>query len=178
MFGSCAIVVASLLTGCSTGALPGGSPAEPGGTAAPSQPAGKAAAPPVDDLTAVPKDCPKASEVSALAGFPVADPSPTNSSAGLACTYADAQLVNDMQINFHSAPPGTTAATVKAELESGSSGEDNITPISRFGQAAYTASPAGGGSVILVWNKGVEFSVVDAKDLDSVERVALGILAG
>ncbi|HEY5230671.1 MAG TPA: hypothetical protein VIJ11_07255 [Galbitalea sp.] len=167
---SCAVVAAGLLSGCSAGALPGA----PGAS---SKPAAQSPQP-SDDLVAVPTDCPKASEVSALIGFAVPDPSATHGSQSLECTYAGASATNAAQINFHSAPGGTTAASVKAELESGASAGDIVTPISGFGEAAFTAQPAGGGAVILVWNKGVEFSVVDGHDLDGVERVALGILAG
>jgi hypothetical protein len=174
---SFAIVVAGALTGCSAGTLPGGSPAVPGGTVAPTQPAAKGA-PPADDLTAVPKDCPKASEVSALIGFTVPDPIDNRDAQGLACTYAGSSATNDVEINFESAPSGTTAASVKAELESGSDGNDSIAPLSGFGQAAFTTMPSGGGAGVLVWNKGVKFSVVDGRDLEGVERVALGVLAG
>jgi hypothetical protein len=167
---SLSIVATGALTGCAAAALPGSSPAA-------SQPAAKAGQS-SDDLVAVPKNCPKASEVSALLGFTVPDPSATRATGGLACTYAGTTVTNAAEINFHSAPSGTTAASVKAELESGASAGDVVTPISGFGEAAFVAQPAGGGAAILVWNKGVEFSVVDGQDLDGVERVALGLLAG
>ena len=46
------------------------------------------------------------------------------------------------------------------------------------GTTAFRVTPREGGAGLLVWNKGVEFSVVDAKDVDDLRRVALGILAG
>ena len=174
---SCALIVGGSLTGCSAGALPGGTPGGSGATAGSSKPAG-GAAPTANDLVAVPKDCPKASEVSALFGFTVPEAEATRVTGGLACAYAGTSGSHAAEINFHAAPSGTTAATVKAELESGASAGDVVAPVSGFGEAAFTAQPAGGGAVILVWNKGVEFSVVDGQDLESVERVALGILAG
>jgi hypothetical protein len=169
-------IAAVSLTGCTAGALPGGVAAAPGNTTAPTQPADKV--PAADDLTAVPAECPKASEVSALVGFTLPDPIDNRDAKGLACTYGGVSASNAMEINFEKAPAGTTAASVKAELASGSSGNDHILPLSGFGQAAFTTMPAGGGAGVLVWNKGVEFSVVDGHDLDGVERVALGILAG
>jgi hypothetical protein len=176
VFGSVAIVAVAALTGCSATSLPGGSAqaaSQPGASASPT----KAAVPPEDDLTAVPKDCPKASEVSALVGFTVPDPDRVRSSAGLACTYAGADPTHDMEINFHSAPSGTTAATVRAELASGNSEGAVISPVSGLGDAAFSGVLPQGGAALLVWNKGVEFSVVDVVDLDGLRRVALGILS-
>jgi hypothetical protein len=173
LLAACATVAGAMLTGCSAGALPGGSTAAPGTTVAPTRPAASSV-PPEDDLTAVPAHCPKASEVSPLAGFTVPDPSEHRSAAGLACTYASSNVANDMQINFHAAASGTTAATVKAEIESGGG---PATAVSGLGDAAFSVSPSAGGAGLLVWNKGVEFSIVDAKDVDGLRRVALGILA-
>ena len=173
----CALVGAGALTGCSAGALPGGSTAAPGSTSAPTRPAQKAA-PVGDDLIAVPKDCPRASDISALLGFTVPDPIQNSDSTGLACTYAGTSATDVVEINFEPAPTGTTAASVKAELESGSTGgDDNIAPVSGLGDAAFSTAPAAGGVGLLVWNKGVEFSVVDAHDLDGLRRVALGVLS-
>jgi hypothetical protein len=174
---SCVIVGTGALTGCSAVAIPGGSAAVPGSTASPTKPAGSAA-PAGDDLIAVPQDCPKASEVSALLGFTVPDPSAQRSSQGLACTYAGTSATNVIQINFHSAPSGTTAAGVKAELESGNSQGAVIAPIPGLGDAAFSGVLPNGGVALLVWNKGVEFSLADAHDVDGLRRVALGILAG
>jgi hypothetical protein len=174
---ACVIISAGALTGCSAGGLPGGSTAAPATAAAPTKPTGNVA-PAGDDLIAVPKDCPKASDVSALLGFTVPDPSAQRSSQGLACTYAGTSATNVIQINFHNAPSGTTAASVKAELESGNSQGAVIAPVSGLGDAAFSGVIPTGGVALLVWNKGVEFSLADAHDVDGLRRVALGILAG
>ncbi|HEY1530614.1 MAG TPA: hypothetical protein VGF80_07350 [Galbitalea sp.] len=172
---SCIAVLSGLLTGCSAGALPVGSARGPGATSAPTKP--PASAPPdSDDLTAVPQKCPSAAEVAALVGFAVPDPQATSSGAGLACTYASSDVAHDMQINFHPTPSGTTAETVKAEL-AGSGGAAPVSPVAGLGDAAFSASPPEGGAALLVWNKGVEFSIVDAQDVDGLRRVALGILS-
>jgi hypothetical protein len=174
---SCVLVGAGTLTGCSAAALPAGSTAAPGSSSAPTNPAGNAA-PAGDDLVAVPKDCPKASEVSALLGFTVPDPIVNSDSTGLACSYAGTSATNVVEINFKPAPAGTTAASVKAEFVAQNSEGAVIAPVSGLGEAAYSGTIPTGGAALLVWNKGVEFSVVDAHDLDGLRRVALGILAG
>jgi hypothetical protein len=174
---SCALVGAGALTACSTGALPGGSAAAPGSASAPTKPAQNAAAV-GDDLIAVPKDCPKGSEVSALVGFTVPDASEGRSSQGLACSYVGTSTANIVEINFYSTRPGTTAASVKAELDAQNSEGAIIAPVPGLGDAAYSGTIPTGGVALLVWNKGVEFSVVDAHDVDGLRRLALGILAG
>ena len=173
----CALVGAGALTGCSAGALPGGSTAAPGGTTAPTRSAQKAA-PVGDDLIAVPKDCPKGAEVSSLIGFTVPDASEGRSSQGLACSYVGTSTANIVEINFYSTRPATTAASVKAELDAQNSKGAIIAPVAGLGDAAYSGTIPTGGVALLVWNKGVEFSVVDAHDVDGLRRVALGILAG
>jgi hypothetical protein len=145
-------------------------------TPAPTKPASKGA-PATARLVDVPADCPTAADVSAMLGFSVPDPDAARSSSRLECTYAATSTAGVVQINFHEAPAGTTPASVRAELGDSAATKANLFTVSGIGQAAYASklTPSGGG--ILVWNGGVIISITDGKDVASVERAAIGILA-
>jgi hypothetical protein len=166
------------LTGCAAATTPAASPASTKSSAtSPAQSSSTGGT--SGDLTTVPKDCPEASEVSALVGYTVAAPIVNSDTGLLACTYAaGTQYSKTIEINFQTKPSGETATSLRAQFEKNVTSGSSIAPLSGFGEAAFTNSGSGSNSGIIVLNGGVEFSVSGGTDLEGVERVAKIVLAG
>ena len=126
---------------------------------------------------ALPKDCPTAAEVSAAIGFTVPDPLPSSDADSLSCTYPTGGI-NTVEINFQTTPPGTTAASLQAQLQGGAASGSTVTPVSGYGQAAFTTSGATPGGGMLVLDGGIEFSITGGTSIPGRENLAKKLLAG
>jgi hypothetical protein len=126
---------------------------------------------------ALPKDCPTAAEVSAAIGFTVPDPLPSSDADSLSCTYPTGG-VNTVEINFQTTPPGTTAASLQAQLQAGAAPGSTVTRVSGYGQAAFTTSGGSPGGGMLVLNGGIEFSITGGTSIPGRENLAKKLLAG
>jgi hypothetical protein len=116
--------------------------------------------------------------VSAAIGFTVPSPLPSSDADSLSCTYPTGG-VNTFEINFQTTPAGTTAANLQAQLQAGAASGSTVTPVSGYGQAAFTNTPTGGGSVgMAVLDGGVEFSLVGGTSTPGLENLAKQLLAG
>jgi hypothetical protein len=125
----------------------------------------------------LPKDCPTAAEVSAAIGFTVPDPLPSSDADSLSCTYPTGG-VNTVEINFQTTPPGTTAASLEAQLQAGAAPGSTVTRVSGYGQAAFTTSGGSPGGGMLVLNGGIEFSITGGTSIPGRENLAKKLLAG
>jgi hypothetical protein len=193
---SCMAALTGVLTACSTGALPGsalpGGAHSAGGTpSATVAPADKAATgsgstttinskSASQTLSAVPKECPKTSQVASEVGYALKDPTFTRNSATLNCKYGTDDTDNMVQINFITAPKDETGGDIEAYIASTAAGGDTtMTQVTGLGQAAYALSaPNDNGAAIQLLNNGIQVTIIlFTGNLGSVERVAEGCLA-
>jgi hypothetical protein len=193
---SCMAALTGMLTACSAGVLPGG--ALPGGAvSAGSTPSASVA--PADQgatrsgsktttssestsqtLSAVPKECPKTSQVASEVGLALKDPTFTHNSATLNCKYGTDSTDNMVQINFITAPKVETGGDIEAYIAHiAAGGDDTMTQVNGLGQAAYAlSSPNDNGAAIQLLNNGIQLTLIlFTGDLGSAERVAEGCLA-
>jgi hypothetical protein len=114
--------------------------------------------------------------VSAAIGYTVPAPLPSSDADSLSCSYL-ASGVDDVEINYQTTAPGTTAASLLAELKSGAAAGSSISAVSGYGQAAFSnVGSAGGGVAILVLTGNIEFGVTGGTSLSGVEAVAKMVL--
>jgi hypothetical protein len=126
---------------------------------------------------ALPKDCPTAAEVSAGIGFTVPAPLPSSDADSLSCSYLTGGI-NTVEINYQTTAPGTTAASLQAQLQAGAAAGSTVAPISGYGQAAFTTSGATPGVGMLVLDGGIEFSLTGGTAIPGLENLAKKLLAG
>ena len=178
---STAILATVALSGCSAGALPGDAPLGVQITGAPSQAAANAA-PTVNGLVAVPKDCPAASTLTPIMGFTVLDPTVRRRPDVLDCTYAGSDRAGTTQgvleITFDNEPLTTTGASLKPTIDKAAGSDGTVAAVSGFGRVAYTFTDPGGDGGILLLNGGLEMSVACGNGLEPVERIARELLTG
>jgi hypothetical protein len=125
----------------------------------------------------IPKTCPTAAQVSSAIGFTVPAPLASSDSGSLSCTYATGGA-DDVEINFQTTPPGTTAAGLEAQLTSDAASGTKVRAVSGYGQAAFTSTTSGGGVGMLVLDSSVEISIVGGTSMPGLAALTKTILAG